>query len=283
MTTWFMKLRLAQKQEHFFTHWGLIKDLLREKGLFLFLDYDGTLTPIVETPERAVLAQDVRRTLEMLSQNPMCKVIVVSGRAISDIRKLVGLKKITYVGNHGFEISGPDVRFENTCFPKSKKIFQQLIRELEKRFRDLPGVILEDKGVTLSVHYRLVEAKRQPWFDKVFHKAVKLFVKSKEIRIRKGKKVYDIRPPVEWDKGKAVLWLLKKYRQALRNEEALAVYIGDDETDEDAFEALKDTAVTVRVGNVRGSKAKYYLDDTKQVGAWLEMIASLKRTSYGGA
>ena len=264
-------------QLYFFNYREFFKSDLKEKELLLFLDYDGTLAAIAATPQEAFLPPETRETLDALSRDSTCRVVIVTGRALADVRKRIGLKKVTYIGNHGFEIHGPDTHFQNNCFPRVRDVFRKLFSEFDKKFRDLPGVILEDKGMTLSVHYRQVEEKRQPLFERRFHAIVSPFVEQNEIKVYKGKKVYEVRPPVEWDKGKVVLWMLKEYQTMMGNKKTVTVYIGDDETDEDAFRALSEKAITVRVGHSTSSKAQYYLEDTHQVAEFLKAVLVIKR------
>jgi len=264
-------------KKNFLAQLELFKESLKDKYILLFLDYDGTLAPIVGVPQEADAGEEMKQLLKGLSQTPHCQVAIVTGRALSDIKARVGLENIIYVANHGFEISGASVQLENTTFPTCRIIFDHIIAELQKHSSALPGLLIEDKGVTLSIHYRLVEKEKQAGVEKEILKVTHPYQKLKEISLRKGKKVCEIRPPTDWDKGKAVQWLLKEHRVALHNKTAIALYIGDDETDEDAFTALHDQAITIRVGRLRGSKAQYYLDNVDQVRELLAIIFSLKR------
>jgi len=267
-----------KRKKHFLTFLSAHKDLFKERKFLLFLDYDGTLTPIASTPEKASLSPSIRQTLEALGQDAQCKVTIVSGRALKDLQKMISLKRLAYVGNHGFEASGPGIFFESDCFPQARKIFQRVINAANACLKSVPGVLIEDKGVTLSIHYRLVDEKKQAWVKRAVWHIVEPFVASKEIKAFKGKKVYELRPPVDWDKGKIVSWFIKEYKKDPAYKEALVIYIGDDRTDEDAFEALASKAVTICVGDARRSKAQYYVEDTKEVGEILfKVLSSFRR------
>lgn len=254
---------------HFFDHWSRIKETLKGRELFLFLDYDGTLTPIVEDPAQAVLAPDTKTVLDGLSRNEDCHVIVISGRSLSDLQEKVGLKKVIYVGNHGFEISGPQVRFENSCFPQFRKIFHRILEELKPELTAMPEIFIEDKRITASIHVRRLDPARKPLFKRTLQKITRPYVQSKEIMLREGKEVYELRPAAEWDKGRAALWLIKDRDP----ERTVSIYIGDDQTDEDAFLALKDSALTIHVGDGR-TAAKYFLENPDQVKTLLAEIVS---------
>lgn len=276
----------VKRSKVLFSQWAGPQRLLRDqldlilggKQLFLFLDFDGTLAPIVETPDKAELPDGIRDLLGELSHH--CQVAIVSGRSLADIQNRVGLETVICVGNHGFEISGPGVQFDNQCFPDCRPVYQEIIHQVQGLVDEVPGIFIEDKGETISIHYRTVPEKQQARFERIFGKIVKPYLQTKVIDIRRGKKVYEVRPPVEWDKGQAVQWLLREHRVALHNKTAVALYVGDDETDEDAFEVLQNTGVTVRVGFKRNSKAQYFVDDIAQVKELLTNILYLEKDSH---
>lgn len=257
---------MRESVKDFFEQWSGIKEMLTGKDISLFLDYDGTLTPIQETPSQAILAPEVKSILDRLRRSERCHLTIVSGRALSDLRQMVGLKKIIYVGNHGFEMCGPNIDWENGHFPKSRQIFGKILGQLRETLAAMPEVLIEDKRITLSIHVRKLEADKKPLFKKILYRIVVPYVRSKEVCLREGKEVYELRPPVAWDKGKAVLWLLQEYRRS-----AVPIYIGDDHTDEDAFVALKDIAITIHVGYGQ-TAAQYSLKDTAQVKTLLTEI-----------
>lgn len=102
--------------DYLFSKWDKLKEALVNKHIFLFLDYDGTLTPIVDYPDKAVISEEVRNLLKDLSAKPRCHVGVISGRALNDVKKMVDLEDIVYVGNHGLEIEGPKIKFSRLPF-----------------------------------------------------------------------------------------------------------------------------------------------------------------------
>lgn len=249
---------------------------LGQKKLYLFLDFDGTLTPIAPRPQDAHLDEFTRASLEILTRSENCQVAVVSGRSLADLRKKVSVPDAIYVGNHGFEIEGPGIRFENNTFPQCYVIFQAIMREVSEKLSKIEGIISEDKGITFSIHYRLVDERKAGLVEEVIQKAVRPFVVKGEVTLRKGKKVFEVRPPIDWDKGHAVLWLLRTAMDELKEKRALAVYVGDDDTDEDAFKALNDLALTICVGEKKESSAQFYLRDTDEVQALVKTLADLR-------
>ena len=263
--------------EHLFFQLNKLKDSLKAKFIFLFLDYDGTLTPIVESPDKAVIPGKTREILRGLSKNPDCRVAIISGRALKDIKNKIGLEGIIYAGNHGLEIDGPKIKFKASISSGYMTILKKIKTILKKKLSKIKGVIIEDKGLTLSVHYRLVDTK-DAWLVKtIFHETLVHYIVSNKIKIRPGKKVLEIRPSLEWDKGKIVLWLLARLKFVLGKEPCVPIYVGDDITDEDAFKALKNAGLTVFVGDSGNSHAKYYLKNTQEVIEFLEQILKIKR------
>jgi len=262
--------------EHLFFRLNKLKSSLKGKFIFLFLDYDGTLTPIVQSPDKAIISVKTLDVLKGLSKNPHCRVAIISGRALKDIKNKIGLEGIIYAGNHGLEIDGPKLRFKAPLSMGYMAILKKIKGILKKKLSKIRRVIIEDKGLALSVHYRLVNIKDVQAVKTIFHETVAHYIISNKIKIRPGKKVLEIRPSLEWDKGKVVLWLLARLKFALGKESSVPIYIGDDITDEDAFKALRNTGWTVFVGNPGSSCAKYYLKNTQEVAEFLEQILKIK-------
>jgi trehalose 6-phosphate phosphatase len=260
---------------YFFAELAVLKHLIENRHVCLFLDYDGTLTPIVQKPEYAVLPAETRGLLKTLSKNDRCDLTVISGRALTDIKKKVGLKNITYIGNHGMEIEGPDLNSRFPLPPGYKNDLKQLYAILHQSLLGIDGVIIEDKGCSLSIHYRLVDPKIFPLMKRNFEEAVSTYVQKKRITVRDGKMVFEVRSPLDWDKGKAVLWLLEKKCTSRQTETTLPIYIGDDLTDEDAFAALKDKGLTIVVGQPEKSCAQYFLNDMAEVAEFLRLTLNL--------
>lgn len=261
---------------NFLDHWSKVKESLKGKDILLFLDYDGTLTPIVERPELAVLSKQTKELLEKLAKSERFKVFIVSGRALSDVKKIAGIDNIVYVGNHGLEIEGAGIDYQNFPFERFREILEYLKLEIDKELIFFKGAFVADKGLGLSVHYRMLDAKNESIFEIFFERITLEFLLRKEIRILSGKKVFEIRPPIDWDKGKAVLWLLKPYEDIMKDQRAVAIYIGDDRTDEDAFHALHKIAMTVHVGDSQSTGAEYSVASPQEVERFLECLVDLK-------
>ncbi len=248
----------------------ILKKRLKSSQIMLFLDYDGTLTPIVERPELAILSLRMRHILNRLSDNKRIHLFIISGRVMSDVKQLVGVDKIVYIGNHGLEIEGIDIGFKNSSFSRFREILEHLKWKITKELVFYKGAFVEDKGFGLSVHYRLLNPKDESIFKTFLKKITKEFSSKKEVRITLGKKVFEIRSPLDWDKGKVVTWILEKYQNIKAKQPVLPIYIGDDTTDEDAFLALKNVGITINVGHTKHSHAHYYLNNTDEVVEFLE-------------
>jgi trehalose-phosphatase len=235
---------------------------------FIFLDFDGTLSPIARTPDSAVLPGSTKKIITELSKCGRIKLAVISGRKLLDIKKIVGINNIIYAGNHGMEIQGKGIKRTIKVpkwFAAATKNIKAAIRSKTKNVK---GVIIEDKGLTLAVHYRMAEGKMRQQIKKAFRLAAAPYVLNGGIIIRKGKMLYEARPNINWDKGKAAILLFK--RSLMKN--TLPIYIGDDETDKDAFKALRKRGITVFVGRKARFGAKYYLRDTKDVKRFLSKL-----------
>lgn len=257
--------------EYLFDRWEEVERALAP-GALLLLDYDGTLTPIVERPELAILSPGMRGLLKGVSRHYTLGVI--SGRSLADVKELVGLEDIYYAGNHGFEISGPNVEMVKPDAERVRPTLVKLCEELRGKLDNIKGAIVEDKGSTVSVHYRLVAEEEFGHLKNIFEKAVGPHIDSGIVKVTHGKKVFEIRPNVEWDKGKAVIWIsgIVDPKGKLR-----PIYLGDDRTDEDAFSALKEKGITILVSNGPiKSHAKYFVKNVDEVRIFFEKLINLQ-------
>lgn len=259
--------------EHLLSSWSEVMVPLKSTSHILLLaDYDGTLTPIVDRPELANLSDEVRRLLQALVRLPLFTVGVISGRALSDLKGHVNVKGLIYVGNHGLEIETPESGPTNPSAEEIRPVLRTLNQLLNQNLSTIEGVIVEDKGLSLSVHYRQVENERSDEVKKIFDRTVSGARASGKIRITSGKKVYEVRPAVDWDKGKAVALLIEKYAGG---DNLLPIYLGDDITDEDGFRAIENHGggISVFVGDKRENmSARYFLKSPDEVLKFLNML-----------
>lgn len=251
-------------------------DALSGRTPAIFLDYDGTLTPIVDRPDLATLAPTVRSGVERLAA--LCPVAVVSGRDLDDVARLVGLEGLVYAGSHGFDIRGPGLRRQvGAEFLPDLDTAEE---ELRRHLASVANALVERKRFAIAVHTRLVDAAAKP----TVAETVRSVAASRAgLRVTGGKEIHELRPNVPWDKGRAVLALLDAL--GLAGDGVVPVYIGDDETDEDAFRALSGRGIGIRVMDVPAATAAgWSLADSGEVAALLDRLADrLDRTRTGSA
>jgi alpha,alpha-trehalase len=238
----------------------------------VFLDYDGTLTPIVEDYDRAFLSDAMRATIAALAR--CCPVAIVSGRDVAAMRRLVGLDSLYYAGSHGFEIGGP--KGWHDALEKGVEALPELDRaerELSEALRDFEGHAVERQRFAIAIHYRQVATAEVGRLEQIVEA---IAGRHPRLRQGRGKKVLRLQPAIDWDKGHAVLWLLA--RLDLERPEVLPIYLGDDVTDEDALEALRERGIGIVVrgeDDARLSAARYALADPDDVRRFLERLAAL--------
>jgi trehalose-phosphatase len=254
-----------EKVRHLFEHWKNIQARIQQaQNLFLFLDYDGTLTPIVSRPELALCPPEIKRHLEKLRDLPGVYLTVISGRSLEDVRGKVGVSGITYVGNHGLEMENPAGRHKKILVPVRKRELKRITQNLQSTLKEIPGVFFEEKGPILAVHYRNVPRK----FLTQVPRAVETEVHQWRNRWKtaSGKMVLEIRPKVKFHKGEAVREILNIFP----SRGLLPFYLGDDRTDEDAFHTLKGKGISVFVGpGGLPSEADFFLHHPGEVQEFL--------------
>ena len=250
-----------------------IRRRLAGKTPAVFLDYDGTLTPIVEDHTKALLAADMRAAVAELAR--LCKVAIVSGRDLGMLQKLVGIDSVYYAGSHGFEIAGP--KGWSKSLEKGVEFLPELDRaekRLEAELADIKGHAVERKRFSIAVHYRRVAEADLPRIEQVVEQVL---ADHRGLKQGQGKKVFEIQPAISWHKGRAVLWLLEQLD--LDGPGIVPLYVGDDITDEHAFRALsgRGLGIAVRDHESRPTAADYALAGPAEVKGFLELLAGLAR------
>jgi trehalose 6-phosphate phosphatase len=254
-----------------------IREQVREAGaLSLFLDFDGTLAPIVNDPDDARLDPEVRSRLAALSARDDTLVAIISGRALDDLRARVGIAGAIYAGNHGLEISGPEIDGKPVCFVEPcavarREPLRRICDNLTATLAHIPGARVENKVLTASVHYRQAAAGEAHHITEIVQRELahsSALSHVNHFRVNHGKLVLEIVPRTDWHKGAAVGWI--NTRLAMPG--ARSIYIGDDRTDEDAFARMTDE-ITIRVGRSAGTSARYFVKDPARVHAFLEWLS----------
>lgn len=225
---------------------------MRARPFLLLADYDGTLVPIRSAPALARLDPATRRLLRRLSQRRGVRLGLISGRSLPELRGMVRVPGALYVGNHGLELQGPGVRFIHPQARRAAPVLVRIAAMLRRVLRPIPGAWVESKRLSLSIHWRAIRRADRARFQREVRGAVSPWVASHRVRVTTGKRVVEIRPPVAWDKGAIVEWLMKRYRCPRGG----VIYFGDDRTDEDAFRAVNRAGgISVFVGAPRAATA----------------------------
>jgi len=255
----------------------LVRDLAGRQPA-VFLDYDGTLTPIVDRPEDALISESMREAVRGLARR--CPVCVVSGRDRRMVQELMGVDDLIVAGSHGFDIwspAGGEVQRQEGAG------FAGLLEEVNERLRlemsPIEGALIEPKKTSVAAHYRLVSEDERPRIKGIVDAVLEEH--PDQLKVTPGKMVYEIQPNVEWDKGKAVLYLLEAL--GLDHGDVVPMYLGDDITDEHAFEALAGASprgIGIFVGRAddpevagRATSADYVLHSVEEVEQFLDALA----------
>lgn len=251
-----------------------VRGRLARRPLVMLLDVDGTLSPIAPTPESATVPQPTRDALARLVTFPDVHVALVSGRAARDAKRMVGVDGVWAIGNHGFEtITADDEHVVDPQIARFRPAIAEAAAAIAPFVTQHEGTQLEDKGWTLSVHYRRAGAGVADRLAELLAEVAA----AHGLKLTAGKMVFELRPPVAVNKGTATLGLLAR----LGGERGAALYAGDDRTDEDAFSTLRAArpgAVTIRILPERGeapaeTAAEFMLPDVASMGAFLERLA----------
>jgi trehalose-phosphatase len=258
---------------------NLKEKIKKAERIFLFLDYDGTLTPIRRIPELALLSPSTRKSLESLVSIPRVVLTIVSGRALTEIKRLVNLDNLNYVGNHGLEMRVGASEYKLTQAKRIKERMSSLFRKIKGKTRQFSGILVENKRLTLSIHYRMAKEDCLPQLKEIVTSVVSPFKRNYELR--EGKKVLEIKPKSKKNKGWAVGKIIQLYNSN-RKPKPLYFYFGDDLTDEDGFKLINwRKGYSVLIDKRKGhSNAQYYLRSPKEVHlflSWLKKILTQKQ------
>lgn len=248
------------------------------------LDFDGTLAPITDDPDAASITRPGRAAVARLVRTPGVTVAVVSGRAVADLRTRVDLPGVVYLGNHGLEMHAEGTTRRHAAAASARPALRRVLAGIRERAGDVPGLQVEDKTLTGTVHYRQVPPSLVPTVETAVTRSLEEQVGpgpspggdpggSTCLQASRGKQIVELRPAVDWDKGTALDHLAGTLEL-----DARSVYVGDDTTDEDAFAALSGADVGVLVGGRRDSLADYRLVDQTAVAPFLEWLATTIRS-----
>jgi trehalose 6-phosphate phosphatase len=260
---------------HGITHGDQFSTRLNGKTPAVFLDYDGTLTPIVDRPEDAIISDSMREAIRNLATR--CPVCVVSGRDRPVVQQLMGLDNLIVAGSHGFDIwspTGGTIQKEHGV--EFGDLLEDVKRQLHAVMDAIPGALVEPKKTSVAAHYRLVAVEDRPKVTEIVEKI--LGDHPNELKMTPGKMVYEIQPKIDWDKGKAVMYLLEAL--GLNRDDVMMMYFGDDITDEHAFAAHGGSGIGVFVGRAddpevggRTTHADFVLHTMEEVEQFMNNLA----------
>ncbi|KAF2593797.1 hypothetical protein F2Q70_00045632 [Brassica cretica] len=267
-----------------------IVNAAKGKQIVMFLDYDGTLSPIVEDPDKAYITHEMREVVKNVALN--FPTAIVTGRSIDKVRGFVKLDEIYYAGSHGMDIEGPTSEYayggesnQGVLFQPAREFvptIEKVYKILEEKTKWIPGAMVENNKFCLSVHFRRVDEKR--WTG-LAEQVKSVLIDYPQLKLTQGRKVLEIRPTIKWDKGQALIFLLKSLGFE-KSEDVVPVYIGDDRTDEDAFKVLRERGqgFGILVSKVpKETNASYSLQDPSQVNEFLRRLVEWKRKTVGEA
>ncbi|KAL1831464.1 hypothetical protein DCAR_0101439 [Daucus carota subsp. sativus] len=254
------------------------------KPIVMFLDYDGTLSPIVNDPDRAFMSDDMRETVRKLAR--YFPTAIVSGRCRDKVYNFVRLPELYYAGSHGMDIKGPskgsqykkNAHESVLCQPACEflPMIDEVYTALLEKTRSTPGAKVENNKFCLSVHFRCVEEKK---WSELAQKVRSVLKDYPELKLAQGRKVLEIRPTIKWDKGKALEFLVESLGYT-NFDEVFPVYIGDDRTDEDAFKVLRERGqgIGILVSKIpKETNASYSLQEPSEVMKFLQRLVDWKQ------
>ena len=248
----------------------LLGRITAQSSVLLLLDFDGTLSEIVARPEDARLRVGNSALLDALARRPGYTVGILSGRSMADVAGRVGIPGLIYAGNHGLEISGPDIDYLHPAAASAVPVIAAAAEDLAAALSGVPGAQIERKHLTLTVHFRQTPEELQRDVATLFHDVVNPLVDGGLCRVTTAKAALELRPNVDWNKGRA----LQLVRSRLAPD-SMPVYFGDDATDEDAFVAAQTAGgAGVFVGpSGAATHARYRVDSPESVTNALTQLA----------
>lgn len=243
-----------------------IQSLIRGKKVVVFLDYDGTLVPIRPTPELARLSSEKKKLISELARRPKLNVGVLTGRSLKDICRAVQISGLFYAANYGLAILTPKKSWVHPGAKRRALLLKKMLPQLRRLALEFRGVRMEDKTLTVAIHYRQYQGAVETLRKKLEEI---ISARPRAFELKTGKKIFEVYPAVEWDKGRALLKVQKMlgFRQA-----PLTIFLGDDRADEEAFRQMRKADVSVVVGRREKTAARFFCKNSGEAVRFLEFL-----------
>ena len=252
----------------------------RQRPVLLLTDFDGTLCAFQIDPAAVFLSEGCRTALSTLAKRPGLDVGVVSGRRAADVRRRTTLDgPVYYAGLHGMEIEGPDTGFKVPHLAARRELLQETAKAVASAIAPLPGAFLEDKDLSWALHMRAASAADRKRAERAFWSVATPALDAGTLRLQRGECVFELLPDIEWNKGDAVRWIEADATRR-RGAAVRPVYLGDDLTDEHAFDAVGTRGLTVIVGRRRPSRAGRRLPDPAAVERLLTRLVAVTSSPW---
>jgi trehalose 6-phosphate synthase/phosphatase len=236
----------------------------------LFLDYDGTLTPLVEYRNRAIPSPELLRVLQTLQSDARNLVVVISGRDCATLERWLGVSGCLLVAEHGAWLRPPPGTAWQPAYPEVRDDWKGTVRPLlEQVVARTPGSLLEEKDYSLVWHYRLADPEFGLWQARELHSQLQSLLAGTALRVQSGHKVVEVKW-ADLHKGKTAAQILTDTAPA-----DFVLAIGDDQTDEDLFAVIPPEQWTIKVG-AGTSAARFMLPDPVAVLALLRDLGSAR-------
>lgn len=252
-------------------NFGQLERLAKGRLVTLFLDYDGTLTPIVNNPDDAVLSNETRQAIKELAK--LFPTAIISGRGRAKVEEFVQLAELYYAGSHGMDIAAPkfsDITLAFQPAAQYESLIQEVTRRLQEVTKHIQGSSIEDNKYCVSVHFRNCHHES---YEEILKLVENIVTQEPDLHMTRGRKVLEVRPRVNWDKGSALVHLLSML--GIPEDEVFCLYIGDDRTDEDAFRVLAERGIGAGIlvsNKVKPTKGIWTVRDPCEVTKLLKRL-----------
>lgn len=255
-------------------HPGQLAEQVRARSagrhLLVLCDFDGTLAEFDPDPHAVLLPPSIREALNAIAGNGHATVGLVSGRRLADIRSRADLgAHAYYAGFHGLEIEGEGTRFVHPDVHESRDLIQSIVAAMAPELRSLGGVFLENKELSLVVHFRAATTDVQLRVREIIDRHALPHVQSGRLRVMRGSCARELMPHIRWNKGTAVAWICDRVER--RHGPSWPLYVGDDVTDEDAFRFVKGRGLAVAASD-RVTGADFKVDGPSGVESLLDAL-----------